>query len=205
MSAGAFHGVPDETVAAIGRVVIAAGIVEGVARDILLDLGEPAGKKQAANVLDAIRSNMKSGLPALVQAHARTGVEELREWCAQASRLLDDRNRLVHSVPVQMRRENAMVLLSQHIRSGEFSPSDRERVLRLSQEVDRCIEVGRRLHTELLRSPREGVYLRNVVPPGGGWVLVWHGSDAEFPRPSQEELDTWWRDLGPWWVIEGSG
>ena len=192
-----FYGVPHETVTAIGKAVVAAANIEAAARDILQDLGQLPGKHQAANVLDRIRKVGRVGLPPQIAPHARTTKEQLKTWCDEAARLLDERNRLVHSR--RMYRGDTLVDL--HLRSGLIEESDHGAIEQLIDQLQAANREAMRLHHGLLRTPSAGVYLCNTSRASQPWVIIHHGDDPHFPRPSDEELDRWWRELGPLWVI----
>ena len=199
--AAEFYGVPHGSVVAIGRLVIAAGIVERTARDILLDLGEAPGKKMAANVLDSIQGIARRGLPAPVAAHALTSASDLRSWTARAKPLLEARNTVVHAAPVTQKHDDGWVLMSQHLRSGRLSRSHVDALRGLAEELSGCARAGRGLHFGLLRSPREPIFVRNTLVPGEAWVIVHHGDDPAVPRPTDAEQDRWWCEMPPFWTL----
>jgi hypothetical protein len=192
-----FYGVPHQTVLGIGQAVVAAANVEAAARNILQDLGQLPGKHQAANVLDRIRKVGRVGLPEPVAAHARTTSEELKAWSDTAAGLLDDRNRLVHS----QRLYRGETLVDLHLRSGLIEESDHAAIEQLVGQLEETGREAMRLHHGLLRTPSPGVYVRNTSQAGQPWVIIHSGDDPNFPRPSEEEIDRWWRELGPLWII----
>jgi hypothetical protein len=189
--AESFLGVPEAELRAIGCLTVAAARLEWTIRTIAADLQISPGRQQAGDLLKEIRRVTARGLP----RHAR--VEEpavLLEWTHDARDALNQRHVPSHSAAVY--QGSAPVLL--HLRSGAIAPMAAAALMESADKIVSVYVRGNDLDLALRHNPRPGVFLPNAVLDGA-WIPTCstaHGG-IDMARPTQEELDEWWRTYGP--------
>lgn len=190
-----YCGLPHDVVLTIGKVTVAAARLELVAHDMLLDLGVVPGKRQLEAVLKEIRRAARAELP----QHVRIDAGLIQRWTLEASRAVRKRHPLIHSAALgQIDGAGESIPVQVHIRTREARRPDIDEIAKTARDISRLATEGGRLHIGLLRSPRRGVFLRNVVHEGQPWVICTYDAEFEPERPTEAELDDWWRTLGPW-------
>jgi hypothetical protein len=133
-----FMGVPESALLAVGKVTVAAGLLEEVAQDIDHALGGTPGDKQFKNVIREIREHLANDLP----THARAEVSDIHRWTERAISAMDNRNRWAHSAYKKIYRAGS-----------ELEAQDVREAIRYAAEAVR---------------ERELPVNRGAVPQGGG-------------------------------------
>lgn len=153
-----FLGVPNAGLIAIGKVTVAAGGLEEIAREIDYALGGMPAKKQFKDVVREIRERLTSDL----SADAEVQATEVQTWTERAVSAMDDRDRWAHSGYKQIKRADAFEPIAQHLRSGVRSE--------IAETAGRHAECLRTLYAEGLKHhlallPKyEGVPFRMLRP-----------------------------------------
>jgi len=153
-----FMGVPDAGLIAIGKVTVAAGGLEEIAREIDYALGGMPGKKQFKDVVREIRQLLTGGLPAYAEVQA----SDVQRWTERTVSAMDDRDRWAHSGYKQIKRADAFEPIAQHLRSGARSE--------IAETAGRHAECLRTLYVEGLKHhlallpKHEGVPFRMLRP-----------------------------------------
>ena len=111
---GDFLGVPDAGLIAIGKVTVAAGGMEEIAREIDYALDGTPGKKQFKDVVREIRQLLAGGLPVSAEVLA----SDVQAWTERAMSAMDDRDRWAHSGYKKVKGPDAFEPVAQHLRSG---------------------------------------------------------------------------------------
>jgi hypothetical protein len=188
--------VPLEVVTTLGRIVLMAGHVEAVLHDMLLDLGQDPSRLSLRKAVKRLRELVPFGLP----SHAGATPAEISLWCEQLLSAMDQRDRKFHAVTFgRMAEAGHLVPVSTHLRSGDEAQVDAASLEQLLAKFVRLMQQGHDLHTGLLRSPREGIFLRNWYREGEPWAMVVQAGPGEpVPkRPTDDELQAWWDKFGP--------
>jgi hypothetical protein len=153
-----FLGATDASLIAIGKVTVAAGGLEEIAREIDYALGGKPGKKQFKDVVREIRQLLADGLPAYVEVQA----SDVQGWTERAVSAMDDRDRWAHSGYKQIKRADAFEPIAQHLRSGVRSEIA-ETAGRHAERLRTLYVEGLKHHVALL--PKyEGVPFRMLRP-----------------------------------------
>jgi hypothetical protein len=147
-------------------------------------------KQQAGELLKRIRSAARAGLP----SHARVEVEDLVAWTREASDALYERHVPAHSLPAKLGTTDVLI----HLRSGDIRPMDAIGLMDIAGSLAATYRRGMDLDSGLRHSPRAGVFLPNVVVDDQ-WIPTCSTDvgGADMPRTTPEELDAWWKELGP--------
>jgi hypothetical protein len=186
-----YLGVPVDVLAAIGKLVVAAGRVESAVHDVAHALDIDPSKRQLANLAKEIRERLQSDLP----AHARVSANAIRDWLQDVREAFETRNRVLHGVLGLKRAGDEWMLDRRHLKTGTRTSVEAGELDAAAHRLATLAHAGTRLEAGLLIEPRAGVYLRKPRPHQATWVLV-HFDEAsrEFPpRPTEAELDEWWR------------
>lgn len=166
-----FLGVPTEVLEAIGRVVVAAGRVEGEARDIADALAvERADSPSFAPLTDAIKKALRDG--PLPPWGSMMDPAELRDWIAEAKSLMDERSARLHSAYLHRLIEASWVPQRVNLRTGSAGDMTAADFRRLADRVARHSELGFVLSCELRLEVRPGVYYRPAQTREEAWALV---------------------------------
>jgi hypothetical protein len=189
-----FLEVPLSTVTLLGKVLLAAGRVESVVHELLWDLDvDPTalGIRPAVRRLRSVAG--ADGLP----EHARIDPDQLSRWGDRVVSAMDHRDQLFHATTFG--RGPGLEPMAMHLRTGNVKHLDDRRTDRLLDQLVTLMQEGVKLHAGLLRCPRQGVYVRNVHRPHVPWVMVIQDAPGSFvaPRPTPEEIRTWWDAFGP--------
>ncbi len=191
---GTFLGVSPEALHSIGCMAIAAGRLERTIHSVAVDLSiAPTKKKRSSDLLKEIAVAVRDEeLP----AHNRLErPRDLAEWAHEAGELLKERNQVVHSVAAHQVGTGQVLI---PLRAGAPSPLDPESVWDLAVRMARGERQGARLNSALRHNPRLGVYLPNAVWEGEWVPTCWTDErGADILRPTDDELDEWWRTYGP--------
>ena len=169
------------------------------------DLGGVPDTHQADKRLKWIRRAAREGFHPMIRDRVRCQPSELIEWTSRVGAALRKRNLAFHSVAMRQAHGSAWSPVSQHLRSRAITPLDAQLVDDLRGELNDLSEEGERLHHSLLRCPRPEIRLRNVGIAGQPWVIILHGDNPKISRPTEAEMDHWWKELGPWWSIDPTG
>lgn len=141
----------DPMLASIGAVVIEGAVLESTARRLIDALGlvhksgEPYKPEASISVLaDAL----KSAKPEAIRSHDL--IDALRAWAAGIVPLMEQRNRVVHSVPFSARVHGSdWVDLKHHPKNGDYYLASveehHELALRLMREHGRGIDLWARI------------------------------------------------------------
>ena len=195
MDVDGFSGVPALTLQAIGSVTVASGALEHAIRLIAVDMYIDPGKSMASNLLDQIRKRARmEQLP----GHARTSAASVVDWADRADELLIRRNTTIHSTSVLVLDAGETVPVMVHLRSGKQTRADQAQLSALAARIQRAANDGVYIDHDLRHSPRLGVYLPNAVVDGQ-WTPMCNTDvgGGDMPRPTESEMDEWWRTLGP--------
>lgn len=194
MTEDAFLGVPADVLHGLGMVSVAAGRLEGAARAMLVDLYVDPGKLQVKDSLKEIRRAVRRGLP----AHATADAAAIIGWSEDVGRLIEDRHPFFHSSAGSVFESDAWVPMATHLRSGRRIALRADELRDLAQRLADLWKRGNDLGLALRHQPRAGVFLPNSMIDDS-WTPTCVMIDADIwpERPSPEELDVWWRDLGP--------
>ena len=189
-----FLGVPDPVLRALGCLTVAAGRLESTIRTMLADLQVNPGSMQTAQALREIRRAVGSGLP----AHARVAPQEVIDWTHEAGAGLEERNVPVHSAAASRRDDGAWRPVGIHLRSGDEWALDDDQLMAAATRLAGLAHAGNELDMALRHTPRKGVFLPNTVVDGA-WVPTCSTDvgGADLERPTEQELDEWWRTMGP--------
>lgn len=188
--AGPFMGVPESELRAIGCVTVAAARLEWTIRTVSADLYRNPAKRQANEVLREIRRAVADGLP----AHARIEAAEIADWSMRAGEALQERHVASHSAAVRRGADPVMM----HLRSGNIQPMEADGLMEVAKRIADVDREGGRLMLALRQSPRPGVFLPNVVVDEK-WIPLCSTDEggADLARPTDQELDQWWNERGP--------
>lgn len=196
MNDEAFLGVPADALHALGCLTVAGGRLEWAIRTLAADLEILPGKRQASDLLKKIRHAASRGLP----QQAVVSTDELVKWAEGAANVLNARHRPAHST-ASMHFGKGPVLI--HLRSRQESHIDAEKLMADATRLASVAQEGIRIIEGVRHSPRLGVFLPNVVLDDE-WVPLCSTDigGANLARPTEAELDEWWRTLGPFPRLE---
>lgn len=131
-----------------------------------------------------------------------TSPDDLVAWTFTAAGALWGRHLPAHSIAVKTWMATGWADAPVHLRTGDLCQTSRASMRRplvaVAFEVVRVTEEGHRLDCLLRHNPRPGVYRPNAVTEEG-WAptCLTDEGGADMPRPTAEELDSWWGEYGP--------
>lgn len=185
-----FLGVPDDIVRSLGELVIVAGKVEGTLRSISWSLALDPGNGQVKRVRKDARSRLvDKGVP----PWARCSRDAVILWLDQLPQPFAKRDILVHGYALQQAREDGMVHISRHLRSGEQSDLDAEVIGALVSQFKNLQRTGIKLHGDLMILLTNGIIVSPWAPPGWGTISLRAGAGFWPQPPTQQQLDDPWR------------
>lgn len=195
-----FHGVAPEALYAIGCITTAAGELEWLARDMLRNLYADPGKGLLGTILKRIRSQVRE--EDAMPGHARVGPEEIVTWTHEVQDVLGERHEITHSVPLKRAQQSSNGDLTweavrKHLRTGTLAALNADDLMATALGIANGGTTGGELCRALMNNPRRGVYLPNTVLDGE-WIPTCTVDETFEPvRPTEAEMDAWWRELGP--------
>lgn len=164
-----FAGVPPDAVYAYGELFVVSGLVEGVAHDILDELGghiqglEREGAEHRAvrdglnDVLGEIKRLARLGLP----EHARIEARTIQWWCGQVKAAMrEERHQRVHSSALKVKFDGEWVPAARHLRTDELVPIDAAAIHDAARRLHRLWLIGLEV-TRALRHQGDGVWASN--------------------------------------------
>lgn len=194
-----FHGVAPEALYAIGCITVAAGELEWVAREMLRNLYADPGKDLLKPVLKRIRQQVGQGA---VPSHAQVAPVEIARWTHDVRDVVGERHEVAHSMPLKRAQESSVgkvtwEAMNMHLRTKALAVLNADRLMDTALQIASVGTTGGRLCRALMHNPRRGVYLPNTAL-NGEWIPTCTVDAAFEPaRPTEAEMDAWWRELGP--------
>jgi hypothetical protein len=181
-----FMGVSESALLAVGKVTVAAGLLEEVAQDIDHALGGTPGGQQFKNVIREIRERLTNSLP----PHARAETSDIYRWTERAISAMDARHRWAHSAYKKIYRAGAWESTAQHIRFGRHSEID-EKAEKHADQLRVLAHEGVEQQITLLPEIRKGIYLRQPRNEGEPWFIGRYLEDEGryAERLTDQELD----------------
>lgn len=182
--------------AALGRMVSVVRVLENGAYDVARALGvlDPE-MRQLSGVLGEAHRQAREGLPPWTRALT---VKDVESWVHEVDGILKDRNRYVHWRSLKRAESGGMVGYQRSLRDGREQAESVADLQALTARATSSMNDTSRLLPELLFQIRPGVYHPHpsLARPGEEWSPLVYFTGGKWPdRPTETELDSWFRDL----------
>ena len=189
MSSG-YLGVDGAVIEILGKIVVIGGRLESMSHDIseALSIPDPE-RKQFERLTEVIDKQVdKHGLP----EWTRTDVASVHHWTQAARVAMRERNATMHGLLFS----NGIGPLSMHFREGVMKPYEVDSFQAVLEKMEESERDGRNLLLDLLHEVKPQVYMfskerKNGLPQ----VLIMYGSNPNFPRPTQDDIDAYWESF----------
>ena len=180
-----YRSLPDELVLAIGRLVVIAGSLEGVAHGLIEALGvDDARDLSFESLMDRIKKRVRdAGVPECAEWEPDRLNDLIRQWCIRAKAAVRERNSMLHSY-FFFRPGNAdkMMVMREHIRPGVVRHVTMSDLESARLELERLNKWGNVLTIRLMHKFERGGRTNHYVAGVGGQQPPpgWHGNTDYF-------------------------
>jgi hypothetical protein len=185
-------GVARDDVLMMGRLAVAAGRLEAAGWWIAVALRRDPRGNSFKEVVTGIRQAIaERGVP----DYAHVEPNAISDWLERALSAMDQRDRWLHAFFAQRKESGKWASVSQHLKSGGVDYP--QPLTKLVQQIKSLANDGLALHLGLLRELTDGVFLKQYrLCADEPYVVIRHGDDADFPRPTDDQVDAWAREYG---------
>ena len=189
--AGSFLGASADVLQSLGKLVIVSGRIEQCA----IDLGEIFSVDRAhtlpiGRLLKELRKRSgRWGVPPWSSASA-TDVES---WTLSVEQSMDRRNQVFHAAHLMRADEVGSHAEMLNHRTGDPLPADHATFESLATELSNRLNTGGRILLTYMHQVKTGVYIRNEISPTGRPIVIQDaGNDANMPRVTDDEINSYW-------------
>jgi len=183
----------DDLLVALGRVVIASGKLEHEAYAVALSLGLfGAPKRSVTGALKLARKKLDTDPP----PWCTLTVQEFDSWRTEVVDALEQRNQLFHSAQVNRMATGEWQRVHLRLRDGSEVVATPDAIAGIAKDL--ADVHARSPMRSLLLTVRPGVYWRMMHAAGysGGAWIYYSPETGSYPnRPTDEEIDEWWRSV----------
>lgn len=164
---GYWRGLPNEAVHGLGQMVVAAGLLEAIAHNIVEALGDHRSSRQTG--FRELTTTIKRRLVSPGLASCASGSHDelptiVTEWCDAALAAMERRHPFIHaSYYIGNDGSGEFYSMRTHLRPQDISRVDVEEIGDVFSALDRARLEGDAIETMLLHEVRPGVYLNHWV------------------------------------------